>query len=269
MGRIITIASQKGGVGKTTLSLNLAFNLSRLGSSVLIVDADPQGGITLATNLKKRTEMGLIHALREECSPQSLIMKTKSPGLAVAGIGAMDPDDVFMLENFARNGKLKQLLATLAKDFDYMIVDAPAGTGSIVAALLTASGSVLLANTCRMLSLKSVSASLKLVRWARDKGNTDLVIEGIILSMVNLDNEIEAQLYNEMHQTFPPQSLFQSYIPFDAQIEQATTRALPITLVERDCSASRAFLEVAMELKQREMNRQMEAGNDEIADGLF
>ena len=171
MRRIITIASQKGGVGKTTTALNLGYNLSRLGGRVLIVDGDPQGGITIASNLKKRTTMGIVNVLKKECGPGDIVMTTRENTLSIAGIGAMEPEDVLFFEAEALKGSLKELLRSLSREYSYVIVDAPAGIGGIVTSLLGASDSVIMVVHCRTLSLKTLPSFLKLIQWVKDKQN--------------------------------------------------------------------------------------------------
>ena len=269
MRRIITIASQKGGVGKTTTALNLGYNLSRLGGRVLIVDGDPQGGTTIASNLKKKTTKGLVNVLKKECSPADIVMTTKENTLSIAGIGAMEPEDVLFFEAEANSGKLRALLHSLSLEYSYVLVDAPAGVGGIVMALLNASDSVIMVVQCRTLSLKTLPSFLKLVHWIKGKQNADLHFEGVIFTMMNEKNPYELQLYDEAKKMFPEEAFFRTMVPYSDLFEQASTRAVPIAMVRGGKAVGNVYMDLAMELKERELKREMGGEPDDDAEGLF
>lgn len=269
MRRIITIASQKGGVGKTTAALNMGYNLSRLGGRVLVVDCDPQGGIAVASNLKKRTSKGLVNVLRNECRPSEIVMTTRENTLAIAGIGSLEPEDALYFEAESAKGRLRDLLRELASDFSYVIIDAPAGVGAIVTALLSASDSVIMVTQCRTLSLKTLPAFLKLVHWIREKKNPSLHFEGIIINMIDSQNPYELQLYDEAQKMFPPDAFFRTTIPYDRSFEQASSKAVPVSLLKGGQDAARNYMDLAMELKERELRREIGGARDEDVEGLF
>jgi chromosome partitioning protein len=269
MRRIITIASQKGGVGKTTTALNLGYNLSRLGGRVLIVDGDPQGGITIASNLKKRTTLGIVNVLKKECRPEDIVMTTRENTLSVAGIGAMEPEDVLFFEAEAVKGSLKKLLRDLSQEYSYVIVDAPAGIGGIVTSLLSASDSVIMVVHCRTLSLKTLPSFLKLIQWVQGNHNASLQFEGIIFNMMNGKNPYELQLYDETRKMFPEEAFFRTVVPYDDLFEQASTKSVPIAMIRGGKQPGRFYMELAMELKERELKREMGGDRDEDIEGLF
>ena len=269
MRRIVTVASQKGGVGKTTTALNLGYNLSRLGGRVLIVDGDPQAGITLASNLKKRTSKGLINVLKRDCSPADIIMTTKENTLSIAGIGIAEPQDVLLFESEASKGNLREVLRSLSADFSYVIIDAPAGIGATVAQLLAASDGVLMVAQCRTLSLKSLPSFLKLIQWVRQDRNPSLRFEGVVMTMMNEKNPYELQLYDETKKMFPEGALFRTTIPYNDLYEQASLKSLPIALLKDGGQAGKHYMELAMELKERELKSELGEEKDEDVEGLF
>jgi chromosome partitioning protein len=268
MRRIISVASQKGGVGKTTTVLNLGFTMSRLGGRVLLVDGDPQGGIAIAVDLKKRTSKGMIDVLRGRCAPAEIIMTTKENTLAVAGIGALEPEDIPFLEAEAASGRLRALLGTLGSDFSTVFLDAPAGLGSLVTALLGASDGVLLISQCKTLSLKSLPAFLKLVQWVRQRGNPSLEFEGIVFSMVE-NSPYELQLHEMAQQMFPDDAVFKTTVPYDRAFEQASARAVPVAMLRGETTLRRVYLDLAMELKERLLRRDLGSDQDDEREGLF
>lgn len=269
MARIITIASQKGGVGKTTTTLNLGYSLSRIGNRVLLLDGDPQGGMALATNLKKRTERGLINTLLEGSSPDEIVMHSRDQNLAVAGIGRLQPEDVFMLEEFARNGRLATAVKGLAAPFDYLLVDAPAGISGLVTSLLVASDAVIAVSLCRALSIKSLPLLLNLVRWVREYRNPSLLLEGVLLTMFNEQSQMEQQIHDEVQASLPKELFFRAAIPYLAPFETASLRAVPVGMLQDGREAANYYTNLALELKERELNRQQTGGDDELVTGLF
>lgn len=269
MGKIITIASQKGGVGKTTTALNLGYSLSRFGNRVLILDSDPQGGITLATNLKKRTELGLINMLIEGIQPADIVMHVRNNSLAVAGIGRLEPEDVFMLDEFAKNGKLTSAIKSLADGFDYLIIDAPAGVGGLVSSLLVASDSVIPVVLCRALAIKSLPLLLNLVNWIREHLNPDLVLEGVLMTMLDERSEVENKLSQEFRASLPDEIFFRTTIPFQDVFEKASIRSVPVGMLNEGQIAAKQYMDLAWEIKERDLRNRNTGGSDELVAGLF
>lgn len=268
MGKIITIASQKGGVGKTTTALNLGYSLSRFGNRVLILDSDPQAGITLATNLKKRTELGLINMLMGGVQPSDIVMHVRNNSLAVAGIGRLEPEDVFMLDEFAKNGKLSAGVKCLAEGFDYLLIDAPAGVGGLVSSLLTASNSVIPVVLCRALAIKSLPMLLNLVNWVREHKNPGLILEGVLMTMLDERSEVENSLSQEFRASLPEEIFFRTKIPYQEVFEKASIRSVPVGMLNEGQSAAKQYMDLAWEIKEREI-QQGTGGSDELVAGLF
>ena len=179
MAKIISVASQKGGVGKTTTALNLSYILSMMGEKTLLLDGDPQGGVAIASNLGRKTSRGLVDVLMNQCEPDQIVAAVKNTSLSIAGIGVMDPENVMLFEQSARNGRLGQLMDELAKGYDYVFIDAPAGVGEVVRSLFMASDSAILAVRPRNLSLKSIPPFLKLVKWVKQNHERPFKIEGV------------------------------------------------------------------------------------------
>lgn len=266
MGKIITIASHKGGVGKTTTSLNLGFSLSRLGQKVLVVDADPQGGLAVASNLKKRTTNGLINLLKNNLTPAQVIIPTKDRTMGFLGTGIVEVEDVFFFEREARKGSLGKIIQQASEDYNYTIIDAPAGFGSTVTALLSVSNSVLIPINCRAITVKTLPAFLKLIQRLRNKINTGLLIEGILVNMIQ-DDPSAIEIYEEIQKTFPPSVLFETMIEYNDSIEAASMKAIPVAMLNGGETAAQDYLNLAVELKNRELSASKK-GSDED-EGLF
>ena len=269
MTRILTVASQKGGVGKTTTALNLGYMLGRLGDKVLVVDADPQGGMAIASNLRKRTEMGLVQLLSGQLTPEEVITHTRDGSLSMVGSGVVEPEDTESLEGAARNGDLQHALESLVHGFDYVFIDAPAGVGGLVTALLGASDDVLLMLRCRALSLKSLPAFLKLIRYVRRDRNPRLRLEGTLVTMYHADSALESEFLAELETTMPEALVFRTVVKHDQRFEAASIRSLPVSLLPDGRDVARPYLELAIEFKEREAMRRFGGEVDEHVEGLF
>ncbi len=269
MGRVLTVASQKGGVGKTTTALNLGYTLARLGHSVLLVDADPQGGMAIASNLKKRTDAGLVNLLKGDAGPEDIVVSTKDGSMSVVGSGVVVPNDTVRIEDAARDGQLRSAIEGLGDGFDYVFLDAPAGVGGIVTSLLSVSDGVILMLRCRSLVLKSLPIFLKLLRQVRDDHNPKLQLEGALVTMWKGDNELERQTLKELTGSIPEALFFRTVIPEDDNFEHASIKAVPVILLPGGRETARPYLELAMEMKERELLRGIGGDVDEQTDGLF
>jgi len=268
MGKVITISSQKGGVGKTTTTLNLGFSLSRFGNRVLLVDGDPQGGMTIASNVKRRTSLGIIDLLKGGRALSDIIMQTRDRTLSVAGIGRMEPEDVFLLEDWAKDGKLGEVITAIASGFDYVLLDAPAGVGGLVTSLLSVSDSAIVVVLCKTLSLKTLPSFLALTKWVRDHKNPRLKLEGILISMMDRRNPLEAELLTEFKSTLPEEIFFKTIVPFEELIEKASNKSFPVALMPDSQQTNKYYIDLALELKEREMLAHT-GGDDEHVTGLF
>ncbi len=189
MTRRITIASQKGGTGKTTVSLNLALALAERGKRTLLVDVDPQGGI--GHSLRKRdTELrGMADALVGACSPSEAVLQTKLPGLAMLPRGRLDPVDTMAFEQaLYTQGGLGRVLDDIDADYDVVLIDTPSGVGMPTRAALALSGFVLVPLQGEPLSLRTIHQVLRVIDHVRENENPQLELLGLLPTMVDRGN---------------------------------------------------------------------------------
>jgi chromosome partitioning protein len=270
MRRTLTVASQKGGVGKTTTVLNLGYSLSQLGHSVLLIDADPQGGMAIASNLKRRTSIGLVQLLLGTHRLDEVRFRSKNSALAAIASGVVGPTEALALESAARDGGLAQLLPIISDGFDYVLIDAPAGVYSVVRALLTASDGVIIPMRCQGLQVKSLPLFLKLVDEVRRRDNPHLSLEGALITMHDDRSALSQEILAELYEALPEPLFFKTIIRYDEAYERASVRAIPLAMLADAPLAGRAYLDLAIELREREALRGLNRGeDDESTQGLF
>lgn len=267
MSRIITIGSNKGGVGKTTTSLNLSYSFSRLGYKVLLLDGDLQGGIESSTNLRKVSSSGLIAALKGEKNVADLVKFTRNNQLAIMGMGASEADDAVILEESVRSGQLKKIVYDLSVDFDYVFIDVPAGFSSSVQAFLGVSDGLLLVLNCHALTLKTLPPFLRVVQSCQERNN-NLQFDGVLITMVNRKSARSMNVLKEFRQAIPSDILLKTIIPFNDHFEIASMKSIPVGLLHDGESAARSYFNLAMELKERELEFASKEKRDED-EGLF
>ncbi len=251
MATIITIASQKGGVGKTTTALNLGYSLSRKGKKILIVDGDPQGGFTAACNLKKKTAKGLLHILDGTVQGPVAIQPLYHDALAAVGSGVVNAEDISLYESAAAGEQLAAVLRDLATGYDYLLIDAPVGVGVVVKALLSASDLYLIVINCKAGTMKTLPRLMKTGEWVKKNVNPDLEFLGVLVNMYDAGNPSEAKIYTYFKASLSRKFFFDSVIPLDNQLETASFRSVPVAMVKEGAAVAAAFDRFADELLSR------------------
>lgn len=248
MATIITIASQKGGVGKTTTALNLGFSLSRKGKKTLIVDGDPQGGLTAACNLKKKTAKGLLHVLSGTVQGSNAIQPLYHSTLAALGSGVINAEDIASFESAADEEDLATVLRNLETGYDYIIIDAPVGVGVVVKALLSASDLYLIVINCKAGTMKTLPRLLKLGEWVRKNINTDLKFLGVLVNMYDAASFPEEKIYTYFKSSLSRNFFFDTVIPLDHQLETASFRSVPVAMVQEGADVAACYDRFADEI---------------------
>jgi chromosome partitioning protein len=255
--RIIGIANQKGGVGKTTTAVNLAASLAAAEYSTLLIDCDPQGNTTSGTGIARSGLGGqLYQVLLGNASLAEVVVPTELPHLSVVPaepslIGA----EVELMGQPNRERRLSMALSTVdLQMYRFVLLDCPPSLGLLTLNALTASHSVLIPLQCEYYALEGLSSLLHTIRLVRSRLNPTLQIEGILLTMydgrVNLSRQVEAEV-----RTHFPDRVFRTIIPRNVRLAEAPSHGKPVLLYDVSCPGARAYLDLAQEIIQNHGER--------------
>ena len=261
MGKIISLVNQKGGVGKTTTSINLSASLAYLGKKVLLVDLDPQGNTTTGVGINKGDiDKSIYDVLIDECSINDAILKTKHKNLYVlpatinlAGI------DIELLEkskkeqNFSKGEQLKKHIQTIVDDYDYIILDCPPSLGVITTNALTASNSVIIPVQCEFFALEGITQLLRTIMLAQQNLNPTLNIEGVLLTMLDSRTNLGFEVVEEIRKFFK-EKVYNTIIPRLVKLTEAPSHGEPIIAYDPKSKGCEAYINLAKEVIARNGN---------------
>ena len=249
MGRIIAVANQKGGVGKTTTAINLAASLAAAERRVLAVDADPQGNLTSGLGLKSReARPSLYDVLVDQLPLEEILLKTELEHLTLAPADRnLTGAEVELVPLLAREFRLKEALAPVASQFDYVIVDCPPSLGLLTVNALTAAQSVLVPLQCEYFALEGISELMNTLRRVQKALNPELDVEGVLLTMVDERMNLTQQVMGDIRSHFKDK-VFQATIPRSVRLAEAPSFGKPVILYDIRSKGAEAYLDLAREL---------------------
>ncbi len=259
--RIITIANQKGGVGKTTTAINLATALAAIGQSVLIVDLDPQGNASTGLGIDRRDrKVSSYDILVGEASVGEAAVETAVPNLSIVP-STMDllGFEMEISQSQDRAFRLKKaLISAGAEKFSYILLDCPPSFNLLTMNAMAAADSVLVPLQCEFFALEGLSQLLETVDQVRRTVNPALDIQGIVLTMFDARNNLAQQVVNDVR-TYLGEKVYQTLIPRNVRVSEAPSYGKPAILYDLKCAGSQAYLQLASEVIQRERMRKVAA----------
>lgn len=249
MGKIIAMANQKGGVGKTTSAVNLSACLAHLGRRVLLVDIDPQGNATSGVGVNKADVSQCIYnVLVEDVAAKEVITQSSVPKLdIIPATIQLAGAEIELVPTISREIRLKQSLEVVKDEYDYIIIDCPPSLGLLTINALTSSDTVLIPVQCEYYALEGLSQLLNTIRLVQKHLNKDLMIEGVLLTMLDARTNLGIQVIEEVKKYFQDK-VYKSVIPRNVRLGEAPSHGQPIITYDPKSRGAEVYLELAKEV---------------------
>ena len=248
MGKIISVANQKGGVGKTTTTVNLSTILAKKGKKVLLIDNDPQGNATSGLGVSKDVELSVYDILIGDTEFDETLQETAIKNLKVCPSNiSLAGADVQLVSMMSREQRLKTKLDKIKDQYDYILIDCPPSLGLVTLNAFTASDSVLIPVQCEYFALEGLGQLLNTVNLVKKHLNKNLEIEGALLTMYDARTNLSNQVVKEVKKYFEDK-VYKTVIPRNVRLSEAPSYGMPITVYDPRSKGAKAYEKFAKEL---------------------
>ena len=248
MGKIISVANQKGGVGKTTTTVNLSTILAKKGKKVLLIDTDPQGNATSGLGVSKDVELSVYDILIGDTEFDETLQETAIKDLKVCPSNiSLAGAEVQLVSMMSREQRLKTKLDKIKDQYDYILIDCPPSLGLVTLNAFTASDSVLIPVQCEYFALEGLGQLLNTVNLVKKHLNKNLEIEGALLTMYDARTNLSNQVVKEVKKYFEDK-VYKTVIPRNVRLSEAPSYGMPITVYDPRSKGAKAYEKFAKEL---------------------
>jgi chromosome partitioning protein len=249
MGKTIAIANQKGGVGKTTSSVNLGASLATLGKKVLLIDIDPQGNTTSGIGINKAdVEYCIYDVLINDINPSETVLSTEVEGLSIIPATIqLAGAEIELVPTISREIRLKKAIQIIKEQYDYILIDCPPSLGILTINSLTAADSVLIPIQCEYYALEGLSQLLNTIRLVQKHLNTNLLIEGVLLTMLDARTNLGLQVIEEVKKYFQDK-VYKTVIPRNVRLSEAPSHGKSIISYDPKSRGAEVYLDLAKEV---------------------
>lgn len=249
MSKIIAVANQKGGVGKTTTTVNLSASIATLGKRVLLVDIDPQGNATSGIGINKGDlDHCVYNVLIDEVDAKDIILPTNVDRLSILPATIqLAGAEIELVPTISREIRLKKALELVKHEYDYIIIDTPPSLGLLTLNALTAADSVLIPVQCEFYALEGLSQLLNTIRLVQKHLNKSLMIEGVLLTMLDARTNLGLQVVEEVKKYFQDK-VYRSIIPRNVRLGEAPSHGQSIITYDPRSKGAEVYLELAKEV---------------------
>jgi chromosome partitioning protein len=249
LGRIIAVTNQKGGVGKTTTSVNLGACLAYIGQKVLLVDIDPQGNATSGAGVEKGDVHQCIYdVLVDDVDVNDTIKQSKVENLSIVPATiSLAGAEIELVPTISREVRLKKALEKVKDEYDYIIIDCPPSLGLLTINALTASDAVVIPVQCEYYALEGLSQLLSTVRLVQKHLNHELMIDGVLLTMLDARTNLGIQVIEEVKKYFQDK-VYRTIIPRNVRLSEAPSHGEPIIIYDAKSRGAEVYLDLAKEV---------------------
>jgi len=253
MAKVIAIANQKGGVGKTTTSINLSACVAHAGKRVLLIDLDPQGNATTGLGIDKNSlEKSSYDVVINDCEIKSITLKTCQDNLSILPASiSLAGAEVELVSLMSRESKLKMAIDDVADDYDYIFIDCPPALGLLTLNALTAANTVLVPIQCEFFALEGLSQLIDTIKKVQKYLNKKLVVEGVVMTMFDVRTNLSAEVVDEVRNHFGDK-VYKTVIPRNIKLGEAPSYGLPIIKYDPASKGSEAYLALADEVIKKQ-----------------